>query len=1114
MTLNSTGRALNLALELQNTACASRSSQSTCEIDDEECAWRASDQRCEPSEKAALRRLAEAGAPHAVIEMVKLDYHEQEVCVVLGDSTSCDGHAECAWDQTEGACFTSVEYRIANAVNACVDTASRFEEAATAINTDVSSIFEVVGISRASRYPGVLGCQAECEGYGLDEAACDDKPHYCEWSRSRKQCRSAVGTAECPKDYPTSAWIPASHMSGDAWFDETFQESEHGIIRVDLNGKEWAYYRRITRVDGFEPYYHIFNNWFSTDNVLNVDFELYSTYADALARTKSARWTFCSYDVPGEGFPGGCGPNGPPSVGDVYFGNNLTKNTAEPAGAYERKGCSMTEPGGSQCDTAVASAEKGHKVYLESPKRLAYGRNFVPALDSNAAKFSGGEELASAGDLGLGGAEAFTVRFKAKLEEVSGTTPGVLVVSSTSATPLTITGAWDAVQGGGLRYRLQISECGVDCYSGTPAVGAAEVTMTYDGTKANIFVDGVHSVDDTIGTCTSNSVPNRCAVPSGSSWKMGSATSDGYEMTGTVHHLAVWPTALSRQNVRRLAVADYRHVPNPSHHFNFDEGTGSVVRDSALGSNAKAHFGPAPMYARAPVAPSLKRYLDATAGRVDVADSPRLRKLYEGSFTMQMWFNARTAPSQGQEALVFGNDRNGGASGSFNLWLTSNLELRLAYQSSASATAEHLFDKTQEILTLDRWYHIAAQRDAGDGVMRVFVDGAMWSALDASADDDHFLGATIDSGLGLALGPNGAGCEALMADFQAYASAAPPAFPTGAGVCAPPAVDRLIAWFPLDRTGAQVDASGFDHAAEAFDVSAVDATLPVYDVTPVGGKARTRHGVNGTAPCAAWSLYPGCAAPEPEDDNECLAAAGFDTGECGRKASGGIVSFADGFTIHTFTDTDAPATFVVNRDDLTRVEVLVVGGGGGGGFGNGAGGSGGEVTYRDQRLALAVVKGQTFDVVVGAGGAGASDGDAAGTAGGESSFARSASSPGENHVVIAAGGAGGSSSDGAGGDGAAGLGDSAAADVPGAAGFAAVFPISGVPAAFAGGGGACHVQFCTAGSATGGAGDATCESGACDALPNTGGGGGGVQANAADARGGRGADGVVIVRYA
>ena len=217
----------------------------------------------------------------------------------------------------------------------------------------------------------------------------------------------------------------------------------------------------------FEPYYHIFNNWFSKDNILNVDFELYSTYADALARTKSARWTFCSYDVPGEGFPGGCGPNGPPSVEDVYSGNHLSKNTAEPSGAYERKGCDMTEPGGSPCNTTIVSAEKGHTVYLESPRRLAYGRYFVPALDSNA-RGSAEEELASRG-ISASAARRRSRCASRRTREVSNTTPGVLVVNSSSATPLTITGAWDAVQSGELRYRLQISACGVDCYSGTPA---------------------------------------------------------------------------------------------------------------------------------------------------------------------------------------------------------------------------------------------------------------------------------------------------------------------------------------------------------------------------------------------------------------------------------------------------------------------------------------------------------------------------------------------------------------------------------------------------------------------------------------------------------------------
>ena len=53
-------------------------------------------------------------------------------------------------------------------------------------------------------------------------------------------------------------------------------------------------------------------------------------------------------------------------------------------------------------------------------------------------------------------------------------------------------------------------------------------------------------------------------------------------------------------------------------------------------------------------------------------------------------------------------------------------------------------------------------------------------------------------------------------------------------------------------------------------------------------------------------------------------SAGFDTGECGMKAVGGVVTFEGGFTVHTFTRND---TFAVLRDDLISVEVLAVGGG-------------------------------------------------------------------------------------------------------------------------------------------------------------------------------------------
>lgn len=50
------------------------------------------------------------------------------------------------------------------------------------------------------------------------------------------------------------------------------------------------------------------NQWTSKNNVLNVDFELYSTYQDALDGTN--KWTYCNYDYANVGFPRDCGPRG------------------------------------------------------------------------------------------------------------------------------------------------------------------------------------------------------------------------------------------------------------------------------------------------------------------------------------------------------------------------------------------------------------------------------------------------------------------------------------------------------------------------------------------------------------------------------------------------------------------------------------------------------------------------------------------------------------------------------------------------------------------------------------------------------------------------------------
>ena len=287
------------------------------------------------------------------------------------------------------------------------------------------------------------------------------------------------------------------------------------------------------------------------------------------------------------------------------------------------------------------------------------------------------------------------------------------------------------------------------------------------------------------------------------------------------------------------------------------------------------------------------------------------------------------------------------------------------------------------------------------------------------------------------------------------------------------------------------------------------------------------------APCGAWANYDGCDAPEPAECSACLSSAGFDTGECGLKAVGGVVRFVDGFTTHTFTMNE---TFTVLRADLRKVEVLVVGAGGGGGavgtgLGNAAtganGGGGGFVTI----TTVDVSKGATFQITVGAGGTGSSAVSTGGADGGQSEFGAIANA---TSVVTALGGGGGASNvekssvqggwgeSNAGAAGAASHGNYDATGVLGYgnwrdfAGDAIIASTSGAPTAYAGGDGCCvrdpdpqKGNGCSAGSETGGDAKPVCLFGKCDGHQNSGGGGG----VALVGQSGDGADGVVVVRY-
>jgi hypothetical protein len=103
-------------------------------------------------------------------------------------------------------------------------------------------------------------------------------------------------------------------------------------------------------------------------------------------------------------------------------------------------------------------------------------------------------------------------------------------------------------------------------------------------------------------------------------------------------------------------------------------------------------------------------------------------------------------------------------------------------------------------------------------------------------------------------------------------------------------------------------------------------------------------------------------------------------------ASGGVVTFANGRVIHTFTS--GSGSFIPLHASLTAVEVLVVAGGGGGGRGGGAnyaggGGGAGGLIYSSS---FSVTPSTTYTTVVGQGGASGSGGSTSGSNGQNSQF--------------------------------------------------------------------------------------------------------------------------------
>lgn len=101
----------------------------------------------------------------------------------------------------------------------------------------------------------------------------------------------------------TPTWTPVLSNNpvmdiGESKIVELFDKT--WILRSECSDCEsWGqttYYCRLTPIPANTNIYKIITTWPSQGNVLNTDFELYSSLADLAAKTN--KWQFCNYDDP------------------------------------------------------------------------------------------------------------------------------------------------------------------------------------------------------------------------------------------------------------------------------------------------------------------------------------------------------------------------------------------------------------------------------------------------------------------------------------------------------------------------------------------------------------------------------------------------------------------------------------------------------------------------------------------------------------------------------------------------------------------------------------------------------------------------------------------------
>ena len=449
-------------------------------------------------------------------------------------------------------------------------------------------------------------------------------------------------------------------------------------------------------------------------------------------------------------------------------------------------------------------------------------------------------------------------------------------------------------------------------------------------------------------------------------------------------------------------------IPNLVAYYKFDEGTGGTTADLS-GNNLTGTLVNTPVWgaSTASILPSAGNALtyNNSNSYVNIADAPILSSL-QNSLTIEAWVyptdnSNNTIIDRANYNFLFATHSNGQPGlGFYNPntnWQYSTASVPINVWSHVAVTWEHngtngilkfyingVFSNQISInntlsfnagnINIGRQEPNSCQCNIfGGKIDEVKVWNTSRSQAQIAADRNFSLHSYSWSGgisNGVPFTPTTSASYTVSNQFGC-------ATPVSVLVSAPPlAISNPSAICP---GGGPVVLTASGASSYTWSTGSNNATI---SVTP---SITTTYTVIGTAPNGCFipefrtvvvNVVPTISIINPGTIPNCTSATL--TASAPMVGSGGVITYSNGYVIHTFTSS---GTF--NMPSTGTVEALIVAGGGGGGNDIGGGGGGGGVIYSSNL----VVNTGTYNVVIGAGGNGAAAGTGGlGTNGGNSVF--------------------------------------------------------------------------------------------------------------------------------